>query len=281
MSHSERGKNGRVHDTVCPARTQETNITKDGARKSIGPRSRCIEYVVIFKKSRYINNPMLPIMPAAYQRRRTIWRAYHTYSRMLHLQISYLHWIYHERGSLAIVRDVSYTQYYLQEKTNINNSIRASELRVIDAEGGNLGILSKEEALARAKEKGLDLIEISPNAKPPVAKIMDYGKYRYQQEKKGRESKKSHQVQVREVQVGLNTSQHDLEMKARKASEFLKGGDRVRVEIRLRGRAKYLDKEFLHQRLKRVLDFVAEEYTIVEGPLKSPRGFYLLIERKK
>lgn len=127
----------------------------------------------------------------------------------------------------------------------------------------------------------MDLIEISPNAKPPVAKIMDYGKYRYQQEKKGRESKKSHQVQVREVQVGLNTSQHDLEMKARKASEFLKGGDRVRVEIRLRGRAKYLDREFLHARLKRVLGFVTEEHAIVEGPAKSMRGWYLLIERKK
>lgn len=189
--------------------------------------------------------------------------------------------MYHIRNDLAIKRHASYTQYYLQEKININNSIRSAELRVIDAEGKNIGVLSREDALARAKEAGLDLIEISPNAKPPIAKIMDYGKFRYQQEKKGRESKKAHQVQVREVQVGLNTSQHDLEMKARKASEFLKDGDRVRVEIRLRGRSKYFDKEFLHGRLKRVLDFITEEYTVVEGPLKSLRGFYLLLERKR
>lgn len=152
---------------------------------------------------------------------------------------------------------------------------------MIDAEGKNLGVLSKEEALARAKEAGLDLIEISATASPPIAKIMDFGKYRYEQEKKARESGKARQVQVRGVQVGLNTSQHDLEMKARKASEFLKGGDRVRIEIRLHGRAKYLRKEFLHTRLMRLLNFITEHHAVVEGPSKSLRGWYLILEHKK
>lgn len=182
---------------------------------------------------------------------------------------------------IALLRKILYSIKHLQRKIRINNSIQAFELRVIDAEGKNIGVLPREEAILRAKEAGLDLIEISPNAKPPVAKIMDYGKYRYQQEKKARESKKAHQVEVREVQVGLNTSRHDLEMKARKASEFLKRGDRLRVEIRLRGRAKYLDRSFLHGRLMRILDFVTEGHAVIEGPLKSLRGFYLLIEHKK
>lgn len=152
---------------------------------------------------------------------------------------------------------------------------------MIDNEGKNLGVISTQDALARAEEAGLDLIEISSHAKPPVAKIMDYGKYRYIQERKARESRKAHQVEVRGIQIGINTSQHDLEMKAKKTSEFLKQGDRVRVEIRLKGREKYLQKDFLQGRLKRIVDFIIEEYQIVEGPGKSPRGLYMILERKK
>lgn len=184
------------------------------------------------------------------------------------------------RHSCAQKRNILY-YYHLYKRVRINKSIAAPELRVIDNEGKNLGVISLEEALRRAQERELDLIEIAPNAKPPVAKIMDYGKYRYIQERKTRGSAKSRQVEVKGVQIGINTSKHDLEMKAKKTSEFLKNGDRVRVELRLKGRERYLQKEFLEGRLKRVLDFIIENYQIVEGPAKSPRGLYMLLERKK
>jgi len=155
-------------------------------------------------------------------------------------------------------------------------------VRVIDAQGKNLGIISTEEALGKAKAAGLDLIEISPNAKPPVCKIMDYGKYKYLEEKKARESqKKAHTVEVRGVRVGIGTSKHDLEMKAKRASKFLEGGDRVKIDLILRGRAKYLNKDFINERLKRILDYIIIEHKIVEGPKKAPRGMYILIEREK
>ena len=151
---------------------------------------------------------------------------------------------------------------------------------MIDADGKNIGVMTTAEALTKSKEANLDLIEISPGANPPVAKIMDYGKYRYIEEKKSREAKKTHQSEVRGIRVGLGTSEHDLEMKAKKSSEFLEDGDRVRVEIMLKGRAKYLDKNFIYERLNRVLNFITADYKIVEGPKKGPRGYFCLIEKK-
>ena len=154
-------------------------------------------------------------------------------------------------------------------------------LRVITDAGVNLGIIPTIEALEKAKELGLDLIEVSPNAQPPVAKIMDYGKFQYLEEKKSRGSKKIHQSEVRGIRVGIDTSQHDLEMKAKKASEFLEDGDRVRIEIMLRGRAKYLDKTFIFARLNRVLDFITIPHRTVEPPKRGPRGYYAVIEKSK
>ena len=154
-------------------------------------------------------------------------------------------------------------------------------MRVVGDDGTNYGVLEIAEALNIAKEKGLDLIEISPTAKPPVAKIMDYGKWSYQEEKKRKESnKKAHTTEVREVRIGLNTSEHDLEMKAKKAGEFLDNGDKVKIDLLLRGRAKYLDKNFKNERIERILHFIPRDYKISEGPKQGPRGIYVLIEKK-
>ncbi len=152
---------------------------------------------------------------------------------------------------------------------------------MIDETGKNLGIIKTSQALDLAKEKGLDLIEISAGANPPVAKIMDLGKFQYLEERKERQSKKSHQSLVRNIRLNIGTSEHDLELKARKASDFLKKGDRVKIELMLRGRAKYLDKKFLEERLKRILNFLTENYKVVEEPKKGPRGIGLLIEKEK
>lgn len=152
---------------------------------------------------------------------------------------------------------------------------------MVDETGKNLGIIEISQALDLAKEKGLDLIEISGGANPPVAKIMDLGKFQYLEERKERQSKKSHQSLVRNIRLNIGTSEHDLELKAKKASDFLKKGDRVKIDLMLRGRAKYLDKKFLEERLKRILNFLTENYKIVEEPKKGPRGIAILIEKEK
>jgi len=155
-------------------------------------------------------------------------------------------------------------------------------LRVITEDGENLGVLSLKEALEQAGVRGSDLIEISPNAKPPVAKIMDYGKYRYEEKKKEREQRsKAHSTETKNIQVKIGTGEHDLELKAKRASQWLAEGHRVKLELYLRGRAKYLDKKFLGERLERFLKFLTEEYTVAEEPSKSPKGLSMIIERKK
>ncbi len=147
-------------------------------------------------------------------------------------------------------------------------------------DGENLGVLTLSDALQKARETELDLIEISATAKPPVAKIMDYGKYVYQQQKKARESaKKTKEVETKGVQIGLGTSQHDLEMRAKKIEEFFKDGDRVNVSLVLRGRAKGTDKNFINERIKRLLDLIPEKYKIADGPKSGPRGISIIIEK--
>lgn len=167
-------------------------------------------------------------------------------------------------------------------RTRINNQIRAPQVRVIDHEDNNLGVLTTQDALEKARGAGLDLIEISPNAAPPIAKIMDYGKYQYEQNKKQKEQHaKSHTVEVKNIQIKIGTGEHDLALKAKRASEFLKEGHRVKVELFLSGRAKYLEQPFLRERLDRVLHLIQEEYSIAEPAKKVPKGLAMIIEKKK
>ncbi len=162
----------------------------------------------------------------------------------------------------------------------INHQIRASELRVIGTEGENLGLLSLSEALKKAAEAGLDLIEISPNVNPPIAKIMDFGRFRYSQNKKNREARgKSHASAVKSIQVKPGTGEHDLALKAKQASAWLKEGHRVRVNLFLAGRSKYMEMKFFEERLDRMLRLVSERYKISDPAKKGPKGVSLMIER--
>jgi translation initiation factor IF-3 len=135
-----------------------------------------------------------------------------------------------------------------------NREIRADRLRVITEDGEQLGILTFREAMAKAEEMGLDLVEISPTAKPPVAKIIDYGKLKYHQEKKEKESKKAQvQIKVKEIKLKPNIDTHDLETKLKHARDFLAKGNKVRVSIMFRGR------EMLHIHLgQKVVDAFCE-----------------------
>lgn len=126
----------------------------------------------------------------------------------------------------------------------INDKIRVREVRLIGADGEQVGVVSKNEAMDMAEEAGLDLVCVSPKANPPVCKIIDYGKYKYEEEKKAKEARKKQSViTVKEIRMSPNIDQHDLETKAKNAIKFLKSGDRVKVTIRFRGR------EMAHQNL--------------------------------
>ncbi len=169
-------------------------------------------------------------------------------------------------------------------RVRINEGIRAPEVRVLLEDAGTLGVLPIREALAKARELGLDLIEISPEAVPPVAKIMDYGKFQYSQSKKQKEIKaktKSASSEVKNIQIKVGTGEHDIELKGKKASEWLAEGHRVKVELFLRGRSKYMGKEFFAERLKRILDTISTEFKIVDDMKESPKGFMVTLERAK
>jgi len=130
------------------------------------------------------------------------------------------------------------------DKTRINDLITASEVRLIDAEGEQAGIVSLNEALDAAADAGMDLVEISPNAEPPVCRVMDYGKFLYEKSKQLKEQKKKQkQIQVKEVKFRPGTDEGDYQVKLRNLRRFLEGGDKAKVTIRFRGR------EMAHQEL--------------------------------
>lgn len=119
----------------------------------------------------------------------------------------------------------------------INEEIRDKELRVVSDDGEQLGIMSAKEALKKAEEKNLDLVKIAPGATPPVCKIMDYGKYRFEQSKREKEAKKNqHIVETKEIRLSLNIDVHDFDTKVNHAQKFLKAGNKIKVSIRFRGR---------------------------------------------
>jgi len=166
------------------------------------------------------------------------------------------------------------------ERLRINNEIRARELRVIGAAGENLGVISLEEALKAAKAAALDLIEISPSAVPPVAKIMDYGKFEYERSKKEKAVKaKSKVSETKEVQIKVGTGEHDMDLKARKAADWLAEGHRVRAELFLKGRYKGMEEAFLKDRLEKFLTRISYAYKVAEPITRSPKGFAGVIER--
>jgi translation initiation factor IF-3 len=171
------------------------------------------------------------------------------------------------------------TFYITLEHVRINHQIRASEVRVVNQNGENVGVLPLSDALQKAQEAGFDLIEISPNANPPVVKIMDFGKYQYEQQKKKRETKaNSHTTETKSVQVKIGTGDNDMAIKARRAAGWLKEGHRVKVDLFLWGRYKYMEYAFLKDRLERFLKLIPEDYKLAEPIAKSPKGLSAVLE---
>ena len=159
----------------------------------------------------------------------------------------------------------------------INERIRAPEIRLIGAEGENLEVVTPERAMELADDAGLDLVEISPNATPPVCKIMDYGKYKYEQQKRESEARKKQKtIEVKEVKFRPNTDTNDYDVKMRNVTRFLEAGDKVKITLRFRGR------EMAHQNLgrellERVADDIQELGKIENMPKMEGRQMVMMI----
>lgn len=150
---------------------------------------------------------------------------------------------------------------------------------MIDEDGKNLGTMETPEALRLAQEKGLDLIEIAPNANPPVCRIMDFGKFKYDREKGEREhGKKQKEIEIKGIRIGFTTGKHDLELRAKQIREFLAEGDKVRIDMRLRGREK-AHGQLAFQKFNEFLEMIGE-YTLESPPKRFPQGFIAVITKK-
>lgn len=150
-------------------------------------------------------------------------------------------------------------------------------MQVIDETGKNLGVMETYDAFRLAQERRLDLVEVGPNAKPPVCKLTDYGKFRYQLEKKGRAAKaKQKQSEVKGVRITLRSAVHDLEIRARQAEEFLTEGNKVRIEMVLRGRER-ANRAFAFEKFRAFLALVRVSYRVEQEAKSGGRGLEMLV----
>lgn len=163
----------------------------------------------------------------------------------------------------------------------INEEIRDSEVRVISGDGEQLGIMSAEDALELAAKRNLDLVKISPQAKPPVCKIMDYGKYRFEMAKKEKENRKNQRVvNIKEVKLSPSIDTHDFETKLKAAVKFLNSGDKVKVTVRFRGR-EVQHAKLGEELLQRFLDGVGDAGSVEKKPKLEGRLMAMVISPKK
>ena len=159
----------------------------------------------------------------------------------------------------------------------VNERIRIPEIRLIDEAGNHVGVVRTRDALEMARERGLDLVEVQPNAAPPVCRIMDYGKYRYEESRKDRESRKRQKTQtIKEIRLRPKIDTHDLETKGRQAQRFLAEGDKVKLSVLFRGR------EIAHQDigvelLQRLAAQLSESSTVDQPPHMEGRSMVMLL----
>nr|WP_254005516.1 translation initiation factor IF-3 [Enterococcus gallinarum] len=162
----------------------------------------------------------------------------------------------------------------------VNDGIRARELRLIDQNGEQLGVKSKAEALQIAERANLDVVLVAPNAKPPVARIMDYGKYRFEQQKKDREARKKQKViNIKEVRLSPTIDVNDFNTKLRNARKFLEKGDKVKASIRFKGRA-ITHKEIGQKVLDRLAEETADLASVEQKPKMDGRSMFLVLSPK-
>ena len=167
------------------------------------------------------------------------------------------------------------------KELQINEEIREKEVRLVDDEGNQLGLVPRMQAIDLAISKKLDLVNVAPNAKPPVCRIMDYGKYRYEQEKKEKEARKKQKViNVKELRFSPNIEDHDLNTKANRAIDFLKNGDRVKVSVRFRGR-EMGHTDLGREVLDKFYDLISEYGVVDKKPKMEGRSLVMFLSERK
>lgn len=166
------------------------------------------------------------------------------------------------------------------KSVRINEAIRASELRVIGESGEQLGVMSRGDALKAAETAGLDLVEISPAASPPVAKIIDWGKYQYQKMKELQRNKKNAtRSELKQMRLGLKIGQHDLDIKLRKIRSFLTDGDKVRISIFFRGR-EMAHQELGYELIHRIAELLQDDAIVEQKPQMAGRNLSITVRSK-
>jgi translation initiation factor IF-3 len=162
----------------------------------------------------------------------------------------------------------------------INEQIRIREVRLIDDEGNQRGIIPTTEALGLAREKGLDLVEVAPQSRPPVCRLLDYGKYKFEQEKKNREAKKKQKlVKMREVRMQPKIEEHDLQFKTKHIQEFLEEGNKVKVTIRFRGR-ELAHTELGRDVLLKIQEMLDTQFSVDKNPAMEGRFMSMILSPK-
>jgi translation initiation factor IF-3 len=168
----------------------------------------------------------------------------------------------------------------ISQSIRINEAIRAKELRVIGTSGEQLGIVARDEALKLAEEAGVDLVEISPNADPPVAKIIDWGKYQYQKMKEQQKNRKSSkQSELKQMRFGLKIGSGDLDIKLRKIRGFLSEGHKVRIQIFYRGR-EMAHKELGYEMIEKIIALLEDDAIVEQKPQMAGRNLSIVIRSK-
>jgi translation initiation factor IF-3 len=168
----------------------------------------------------------------------------------------------------------------IAKKARVNQDIRSASLRVIGEDGRQLGVLSREEALRAAQEDGLDLVEVSPGAEPPVARIVDWGKYNYQKTKQAQKNRQNTRVMdLKQMRVGLKIGDHDLDVKLRKVSGFLDAGHKVRITVIYRGR-ELAHRELGYQLAERIQGLLGEDIVTDQQPQFAGRMLSFVVRKK-
>jgi len=164
----------------------------------------------------------------------------------------------------------------ISKDLRVNERIRVSPVRLIGGGGEQLGVVPVEEALEQARVTGMDLVEVAPKANPPVCKLMDYGKFKYRQRKRDQQAKHRHAGEMKSIQLGPRTEEHDLGFKLRKAREFLSNGQRVQIYVRFRG-AQMRHVELGEQLLKRCVEELADVAKVEQPPKMEGRRMSLTV----
>lgn len=183
-------------------------------------------------------------------------------------------------NSLFLIRQLETKESAINNSTRINEAIRARELRVIGTSGEQLGIMSRAEALKAAEEAGVDLVEISPNADPPVAKIVDWGKFQYQKMKEQQKNRRSNKAsELKQMRFGLKIGANDLEIKLRKIRSFLDEGHKVKILVFFRGR-EMAHRELGYGLIDRVMAALEQDAILEQKPLMAGRNLSIVIRSK-